>query len=609
MKKAIALLLVLCLTATFFFGCTPKDEDDKGAMITMYLGSEIRNFDPAVAYTNADAVKILGLLYEGLMKIDDNGKLQKAMADKYTIDKEENTITFELSETSWSDGQIVAADEFVFAFKRILDPSFSSTASVLLFPIKNAQAVKAGDASIDSLGITAPDATLLEIELEEGADFDEFLENLASPALVPLRQDKVSKPLTDENTGEVVYDENDMMMYDTSWATKATMHVSNGPFCIKTMDEAQNERFVLERNKYYRLDKEETDFDKVVKPYRIIFRYDYFAEKSDEAVAKLLEDYKNGNMFYLAALPADQMDVYKDDLKYSELFSTATYIFNAQNELFKIPEVRKALSMSLDRNEIANLTSGVHLAANGIVPGPVYNTTKDTSYRDVHGDAMSTSADIEGAKAALKGVKYPTDAEGNTIKSFTITYRSFLGNDYEKLVAEYAKSQWEQLGFSVKVASIGRNQYATKFDAGEYDIISMDYQTNSTSALSSLAPFALQFSGAGKDIVHNNYDAVPGITGYNSEAYNKLLDEAYALAPRSAERADKLFEAEKLLMSDAPIIPLYFYRDYYMTQDISNVKSTIFGSRDFKKTKLKNYEDHIPNEETKISSTPAPVAE
>ncbi len=607
MKKAIALLLVLCLTATFFFGCTKSDEDDKGAMITMYLGSEIRNFDPAVAYTNADAVKILGLLYEGLMKIDDNGKLQKAMADKYTIDEEENKITFELAETSWSDGQIVAADEFVFAFKRILDPSFSSTASVLLFPIKNARAVKAGDASIDSLGITAPDASLLEIELEEGADFDEFLENLASPALVPLRQDKVSKPLTDENTGEVIYDENDMMMYDTTWATKATMHVANGPFCVKTMDESQNKRFVLERNKYYRLDKEATDYDKVVKPYRIIFRYDYFSSAADEAVAKLLEDYKNGNMFYLSALPADQLEAYKDDLTYSELFSTATYVFNTQNELFKIPEVRKALSMSLDRNEIAKLTSNVHLAANGIVPGPVYNTTKDTSYRDAHGDAMSTSADMDGAKALLKGVKYPVDAEGKTIKSFTITYRSFLGNDNEKLVAEYAKKQWQELGFNVKVASIGRNQYTTKFDAGEYDVISVDYQTNSTSALSALAPFALQFSGAGKDIVHNNYDAVPGITGYNSEAYNKLLDEAYALAPRSEERANKLFDAEKLLMEDAPLIPLYFYRDYYMTQELSGVKSNIFGARDFKKTKLKGYKDHIPAEETKSSTPAVPV--
>ncbi len=604
MKKAIALLLVLCLTATFFTGCK-GDEDDKGAIINMYIGSEIRNFDPAVAYTNADAVKILGLVYEGLMKIDGDGKLKKAMADKYTIDEEENKITFELGETAWSDGQVVSADEFVFAFKRILDPSFSSTASVLLYPIKNASAVKAGDASIDSLGITAPDTKLLEIVLEEGADFDEFLENLASPALVPLRQDKVSKPLTDEESGRVIYDENDMMQYDTAWATKATMHVSNGPFCIKTMDDAQNKLFVLERNKYYYLDKESNDFDKYVKPYRIEIHYDYFSSSAEKGVAQLVEDYNNGTLFYLSALPVDQLETYKDDLTYTELFSTATYLFNSNNELFKIPEVKKALSLALDRDHIQSLTSNVHIAANGIVPGPVFNTDSKTSYRDVHGDAMSKAADLDAAKAALKGVTYPTDAEGNTIKSFTLTYRDFLGNNFEELVAKYAKEQWEKLGFNVKLEALKRNVFTSRFTAGEYDVISYDYQTNSTSAMSALAPFSLQFSGAAKDIVHNNYDALPGITGYNSEAFNALIDEAYKLAPRSAERADKLFEAEKILMQDAPLIPLYFYRDYYMTQELSGVKSSIFGFRDFTDTKLKNYKDYIPVEETQA----APVAE
>ncbi len=613
MKKAIALLLVFCLTATFFAGCSKKDENDKGAVINMYIGSEIRNFDPAVAYSNSDAVKLLGLIYEGLMRIDGDGKLKKAMAEKYTIDEEENKITFEIGETCWSDGQVVAADEFVFAFKRILDPGFSSTAAVLLYSVKNAKAVKAGDMSIDSLGITAPDTKLLEIELEEGADFDEFLENLASPALVPLRQDKVSKPLTDEKTGDVVYDEETgMMQYDTTWATKATMSVANGPFYVKSMESSGNQLVVLERNKYYFLDKESTNYDKKVKPYKIQIHYEYFEDSNEAGVTKLLEEYNNGNLFYISALPTSQLEAYKDELTYTELFSTATYIFNTENELFKIPEVRKALSKALDRNEIAKLTSGVHLAANGIVPGAVYNTDKKTSYRDVHGDAMSTSANLDEAKSLLSGVKYPESG-----KSFTLSYRSFKGNDFEKLVAEYAKSQWEQLGFKVELKEITKseanesestrpaetlNDYNSILSSGNYDVIAYDYQTNSTSAISCLAPFALQYSGAEKDVVNNNFDAVPGITGYNSEAYNKLIDEAFACAPYSEDRANKLFEAEKLLMEDAPIISLYYYRDYYMTQELSKVDSSIFGSRDFRKTKLKNYEDYLPSDETEAAT-------
>lgn len=598
MKKVLALMLCLCLCIPCFTACSGKDDDDKGAVINMYISSEIRDFDPATAYKSADAVKVLGLLYEGLMKIDGKGKLKNAIADKYTYDKEENKISFELKTTAWSDGTPVSADDFVFAFKRILDPAFSSTAAVLLYSIKNARAIKAGDASIDSLGITAPDSKLLEIELEDGADYNEFLENLASPALVALRQDKVSKPSTDQD-GNVLFDEYDMQILDKEWAKKATMSVACGPFCLKTVSEdGINNEYVLERNRYYMTDGEVKDEKKNVKPYRIVIHYDYFKGDYDKGLTTLKTEYDNGNLFYVSAFDADTYAAVKDDLEINDMFSTASYVFNENNALLAIPEVRHALSLSLDRNEIAALTSNMHLAATGLVPNAVYNTKYGTSFREKQGEAMSASADIDAAKSLLKGVTYPKDEEGKTIKSFTLVYRSYTENKIDEKIAKYAKEQWEKLGFSVTIEGANRNNYDTKYSEGTYDVIAIDYQTNSTSALSTLAPFALDFSGAAKDTVNNKFDAKPAFSGYNSEAYNKLIEEAYALAPYSEERAAKLGEAEKLLMTDCPIIPLFYYRgSYLVSKDLKNIETNMFGFKTFAKTTLKNYKEHLPTTE------------
>ncbi len=587
MKRIVALILCVVFSLTAFVGCS-RAENDKGAIIHMLLSSEIKNFDPATAYLDADAVKVLGIIYEGLTRINADGKVENAIADDITIDenddRNEYKMLIELKETKWSDGTPLTADDFIFAWKRILSPDFSSDAAILLYDIKNAKAAKEGQegVSIDDVGITAPDNTLIEIEFEGKIDYDHFLEALASPALYPLREDKVSKPLTDDD-GVVQYDENDQMLYDTSWSTKATMMVTNGPFAIKTMDESkENGQYVLERNKYYRLKGTEGENElKFVNPHKIVIHYEYLA-KDGTGLAGLLDQFNNGDIFYLSNLPLDQIANYKEDMKTSNMLSTHTYFFNRSNELFDSADVRKALSMAIDRNEIVNITGGINTAATGIVPLPVYNTKAGTSFRTQAGDIISASADIDGAKALLKGVS------GD--KSITLVCRDYTINDTDKLIADYIKGQWKQLGFTVTVKALDREDYMEAYKNGEYDVISLDYQSNSTDAISTLAPFAVEYSGAARDTLNNNYDPQPNKSGYTSEAYSALIKEALALAPYSAERAAKLAEAEKMLMDDMAVIPLQFYTEYYLAKDLSKIDSSIFGYRVLHDAKLKDYE-------------------
>ena len=186
----------MLLLVSTLVSCGSEDdsqEEDKGAVISVYIGDEIRNWDPALMYTQASAVRFFSLVYEGLTRITDEGKLEYALAKEITIienpEENEYKMQIELIETAWSDGRQLSADDVIYAWKRILKPSFQSTACAMLYDIKNARAVRNGDATIDDLGLEALDTTLLQITFEGPTDYDLFLEYCASPALVPLRED------------------------------------------------------------------------------------------------------------------------------------------------------------------------------------------------------------------------------------------------------------------------------------------------------------------------------------------------------------------------------------------------------------------------------------
>lgn len=608
MKKYLALFLALLMVCCTLASCAPRDEEDKGAIINMYLTQEIRYFDPLYVYTNAasveydattesfqsklyanaEAVEILGLLYEGLTRINANGKVEYALAKKVKITEEPDEdlymMTIELDDTCWSDGVAVQADDFLYTVRRVLDCGITCEGASLLFDIKNAKAVKAGDVTIDDLGISAPDNKTIEITFEESIDYDQFLENLASPLLVPLREDKVEKPLVDEETDEVIYGADGMSAKNRDWATTATNLICSGPFFIRNMESETGDRIVLERNKYYYLDKEKNErLTKYVNPYKIVLHYDWTLE---EAIAA----FNDGTLFYLGQLPVAEIANYKDQLITQDQMASFAYAFNPKSELLANPKVREALSLALDRTYIASL-QGLNVPATGFVPHGVYDTGFGTSFRDQYGTVIETSANIDAAKALLK----EAGVSGGTI---TMLVRNFTQDNYEQLAAEHAKEQWEKLGFKVELDSRGRNMYQTKFSEGNYDVYATDWISSSPRAIYTVASFGVGYTGTKVDFENHNYDPHPNSTGYMSEEIATLLDEAFTFAEGSRERNDKVAEIEKILVRDMPIIPLTFYVDYYMINSgmLSKVKTSLFGYKLLHDAKLKNYHDYLGEE-------------
>ncbi len=567
MKKTLSLLLVLLMLASVLVSCggnIPPDAEIKGAQITLYLANEIRDFDPGKVVLDDDAADVMNLVYSGLVSINDEGKVNYDLMEEYTTEYDKVRGTYKmyitLKETKWSDGRNLTADDVIFAWKRILDPEYDSPAATLLYDIKNARDVKNGDCSVDDLGLAAVDKYMLEVEFDKNIDYNLFIERLASPALVPLREDVV--------------------VSDSDWAKKSSSLVTNGPFAVKNLESGDKDGYTLERNSYYLRDKDDDNLDKYVIPYRIIVKY----ALDTEAKLAAIEEFNNGQAFYIGDIPIEKRTELKKKIKSADIPSIHTYIVNTENELLSTPEVRKALSMALDRDAIAKLVVFAK-PATGFVPSMTSDKSATDSFRKNGKDVISSKADVQGAKALL-------DSAGVKGASFTLSY---YNSESERAIAEYAANAWKELGFDVKLKELSNSAALyNAYDEAKFDILAVDYQMLSKDPFNTFASYSSKFSGMGIGLQYGNFDLVPHISGYVNEIYDELMENAYASTSRK-DRSTFLHEAEKLLAEDMPVIPVIFNQDFYLINSsvISGEARDYFGGKYFSKLEMEDYEKYL----------------
>ncbi len=585
MKKIFALTLALLMVFSLFTftGCGKKDDDDKGAIVQMYLSAFPTNLDPTEAmYGTADNAKLFGLLYEGLYSMNAKGELKKALADEmeYYVDPRDNTLKLEISlKTSrWSDGIIVDADDFVYAWQRLLAPESEHSAASLLYPIKNAKNVKEGLCSVNDLGVCAIKDNVLQIAFEKDfTNVEYFLRRLASPALVPLREDNATKFDDPENI-------------DYLWDASSTLGLplTNGAFKYKKLS---NKSMELERNLHYNnvSASEDNPVDKVVTPYQLITLFSEGSSADDQ-----LERYKNKEIFYINLSEAKTETITgAGKVEQDAIPSVYTYFFDTTSELFADARVRKALSVALDRDHINSLTGRKTKAAEGLIPFGIDDTTEKTEFRKENGNQFVKTGDMETAKSLL------ADAG---VKKGSITLEYNKDRAYERDIAEYCKSVWKDLGFTVKTEA-KTALYMTKLVSGKTlttgtnRIVGMDFQCVTPDAYGMLVGFATNYSGAAVDLsVDKLTYTTTSLTGFADEEYDAVCDEI-VLAMNNADRADAMHRAETLLLDKAPIMPLFCNVDVYASRDLSKIKSDMFGAWNFTKLAQKNYHKYLPEDE------------
>ena len=169
MKARQAAALLLCLITLLSLigtGCEEKADTGTGKSFTWHLASEPKTLDPQIA-TGENAAIVIGALYEGLARLDENGDAVPGAAESWENSADYKTYTFYLREDAlWSDGETpVTAEDFVYAFRRALDPATGSTSCSPMLCLKNAAEVQSGALAPEELGVRAEGEYTLVVEL------------------------------------------------------------------------------------------------------------------------------------------------------------------------------------------------------------------------------------------------------------------------------------------------------------------------------------------------------------------------------------------------------------------------------------------------------------
>ncbi|MBR2721469.1 MAG: hypothetical protein IKB75_01675 [Clostridia bacterium] len=678
-RRILALLLCAVMLIPCLASCAKEDKDnpDLGPYITMYLSDEIYDLDPANTIYNKESQAIAAMLFDTLFKLDEDGKVKKSLVKSYKISENERdndySMTLVLKEAYWSTKSLITSDDVVFTFKRLLNSNNSFAAASLLYDIKNARAIKDGDCSIDDLGVEAVEQNTVKITFEGKINYDQFMLNLTNVATAPLLESYVNKnpdwakkASTIATSGpfklgkinyadELSASGNPVMVSDDN-AIKANGKVEGGLFNKKAIS-----FFYLERNLYYYRDFEHDKVTKSVTPYRLLVD----CSKTDD---EIYDAYKNGDLFYIGDIPLSIRDkkLVKNNVEITDALSTFVLLPNQnavikdrysgeETRLFANADVRQALSLAIDRKTIAKAIvyadAATALVGHGIFEG-ITNGKKD--FRDVGGKLIATSPNVEEAAALLANA-------GIDAQRYSFSISVSLHDDVNIAIAEMVAEAWGALGFEVtvkKMDTIQNNDYLAEIgeppsdvcddqmhDAltlGTYEVAAFDYHAFSADAYSMLSSFAFAFSGMAmtNDPLTNTYTPNGHTSGYNSKAFNDIMEAIYYLPyfatlteedwgflgiydtkqeyqdvyytvqaiydehgitpskdPKdwTKQRAKLLHEAENILiLDDMAIIPVVFNKHAVLIHDdLSKVSATYYAPAIFQKTKLKNYKDYV----------------
>ena len=485
------------------------------AGFTVQYGSNPETLDPALN-SAIDASNTIITIFEPLLLINENNEVIGGQAESWEASEDGLTWTFTMRDgLKWSDGTDLTAKDFEYSFKRMANPDTAAPyAETCLGMIDGFDAAQAGDP--DALNVKASDdGKTLTIVLSYPCSY--FDKMAAFAAMSPVQQATV------EANGD-------------SWCTSADTFVSNGPYMIT--DWTPSERIVLSKNPNY------------------VGGWDSSKIVSDTITLLLLEDssasfaaYNSGEAVLIKDVPTDEIPSLTKaedggDFYVDTILGTYYVSLNLQRDAFKDAKVRKALSLAIDRDYVANtIMQGTYTTADSIVgPGIV----DESGYFHDNGNAPYISADYEAnlaeAKKLLEEAGYP-NGEGYP----TIEYST---NDagYHVPLAEYLQQAWGDLGITLTINKMEWSSFTPARRAGEFDVARngwvMDYNDPS-----------------------NMLDLFCTSNGNNDGKYANPDFDAAIDASRVADSAEhfaQLHKAEDILMEDMGCLPIAYYNDYWL---------------------------------------------
>nr|WP_224405052.1 peptide ABC transporter substrate-binding protein [Afifella sp. IM 167] len=455
---------------------------------------------------------ILTDLYEGLVVYGARAKVVPGVAESWETSDDGLTWTFHLrDDAKWSNGEPVTAEDFVFSYRRILDPQTGAKYANILYPIKNAEAASEGKLPPQEVGVTAPDAHTLQITLENATPY--FLELLTHQTSMPVYPPAVEK-------------------YGTDFVQPENM-VTNGAYTLAEF--TPNSRIVLVKNENFH-DAANVKIDKVV--------YIPFEDRS-----ACLRRFEAGEVQSCSDIPTEQMKYVKetlgDQVRIAPYLGTYYYAVKADKEKFADVRVRQALSMAIDREFIADeIWAGAMLPAWSFVPPGIgnYGEPAYAEYKDM--DPLDRE---DRAKELLEEAGY---GEGKPLK---VEIRYNTGENHQNTATAIA-DMWKNIGVATTFVNVdGATHYAYLRDKGDFDIARAGWIGDYSDPQNFL--FLVESDNPGF-----NY------ANYSNPEYDALMEKAEKTTDLEA-RAKILKEAEAIFMRDLPYIPILYYSSLSLVSD------------------------------------------
>ncbi len=483
-----------------------KQDSHSVQVARMNIHTEPPSLDPRKA-TDVTSISIIKMCFEGLMRLGENSTPECALASSYQVSPDGLVYTFYLRDARWSDGRPITAHDFKESWKTILSPGFPSEFAYELYCLKNARLIKEGAVSIDQLGVRAINPKTLSITLEH--PYPHFLMMLTSHAFLAVPSHVQEK--------------------FPQWAESPDHYVGSGPFKLKRWQHYY--QIVLEKNPHY---------------------WDAPVVKLDTIELPIIDSETTGLALFdrneldwvgspLSLLPTDALATLRqtENVHLLPISGVYYFIFNTKEFPFHNVKIRRAFALALDRASlIKNVTQADETPALALIPPTMW---------DKH-QAWFQDADTEEAQRLFEEGLLEL---GLTRKTFPPLRLSFNTLSLHHKIAQAVEQEWARiLGVRVTLENKEWKVFLSELGKKQFQIARM----GGIASINDAADFLENF----------RYDPAPkNPSGWHNEVFSALLAEADQTKDEN-KRKNILAQAEKILMEEMPIIPLYFYTSSYL---------------------------------------------
>lgn len=527
MKQYIRYLMgFFFISCLLVLGSYMGQETERDPGIVRYaLEQEPATLDPAKSTTLPESTVELQL-FEGLTRMDVNSQPQAGAASSWDISSDGLTYTFHLRpHMTWSNGDPLTANDFEYAWKRVLNPQTAADNAYMLYSIKNAEAYNKGEADEASVGVKALDSQTLQVQLAEPAPY--FLGLTAFHAFYPVNPSIVAA-------------------HPNDWATNSETLVGNGPYQMIHWQHGGQIDFA----------KNDAYWDANAVKTRLM---NWPISESSSTRLTLVE----GNEADLMVEPpmADQ-----DRLRQAGLFKVAPmlgnyyYVFNVTAEPLTDVRVRKALSLVIDRQALVDhVIRGGKRPAYAFIPEGMMDPVTGQDFRKEGGSYASYN--VEEAKALLRQAGYD---EAHPLPPITILYNT---NEMHKAIAEAVQEAWkENLGIEAHLQNQESKVFLTSRQEGHYQVARASWVADFADPINFLEVFSAEDNDS----------------QYHNPLYQNLVSRIKA-SRDPKERSSLMHQAEQMIFDDALVIPFYYTTQPYVATDrIGGYFFTNMGLIDFK---------------------------